>query len=231
MPKVKNTARTGKRVVRSCVLLAVMANGSVNAGVNAAEEAIARCATQDAKDARIACLETELRRTADNDAGAPHQAPAMPVEPATRRSEAPPVRAENPAPQTLSPHASAEGGDTERLANSLDAGPPATPREARRSGIDELGAEQVARRSERGANADVPVRASVVSVDFVGYRRLVVELDNGQIWRQTNGDRANVARELRNEQTFEVELRRTGLGGYRMHLVPLGRTIRVERLK
>jgi hypothetical protein len=227
MPKMKSTARTGTRVVRRCVLLAVVASGSVNAAVNAADKAIARCATQDAKDARIACLETELRRTAGNDA--PRTAPAMPVEPAARRSETPPVRAENSAPQT--PHASAEGGDTERFAGPPDAGTSVTPHESRGSGIDELGAEQVARRSERGANAEGPIRASVVSVDFVGYRRLVVELDNGQIWRQTNGDRANVARELRNEQTFEVELRKTGLGGYRMHLVPLGRTIRVERLK
>ena len=142
--------------------------------------------------------------------------------------------ADSPARQALSPQsplAPAEAGDIDRLANSPVAGASTTPQESRRPGIDELGAEQVARHSESRAKPEVPVRASVVSVDFVGYQRLVVELDNGQIWRQTNGDRANVARDLRNEETFQVELRRTGLGGYRMYLVPLDRTIRVERLK
>jgi hypothetical protein len=215
-------------------VLAVLVGGAVHAGVNTIENAIARCATHDAKDTRIACLESELRRTADNETGVSHTASTTPVEPASRRSEIPPVPPESTAQQAESPQSpiavtGASGSD--RLATPPAAEIRPMPEESRRSGIGELGAEQVARRSQSKADADPPVRASVVSVSFVGYERLVVELDNGQIWRQTNGDRANVARDLRNEQTFEVEMRKTGLGGYRMYLVPLERTIRVERLK
>ena len=235
MKDTRITGRTARRVAGGCVLLSVLAGGTVHAGANAIENAIARCATYAVKDARIACLEGELRRGADNNGtGAPHTVSATPVEPAARRPETPPVPPESPVRQAESPlwpPAPAEAGNIDRLATSPAAATPPMPRESQRSGIDELGAEQVARRSENKANADAPVRASVVSVNFVGYERLVVELDNGQIWRQTNGDRANVARDLRNEQTFEVEMRRTGLGGYRMYLVPLEKTIRVERLK
>jgi hypothetical protein len=224
--------RTADRVAGG-VLLALFATGAVQASANGIEDVIAGCATQDAKDARIACLESELRRRADNDSGAAH-APSAPAEPAGQRPEALPVPPERPEQQAISPQspiAQTEAARSDRLETSPAAEIPLVPEESRRPGLDDLGAEQVARRSAGRESADAPVRASVVSVNFVGYERLVVELDNGQIWRQTNGDRANVARDLRNEQTFEVEMRRTGLGGYRMYLVPLERTIRVERLK
>lgn len=113
--------------------------------------------------------------------------------------------------------------------------PPLPPKreevEERQLRAASLGAEQVERRGPSRSPADSPVRATVVAVDEVGYRRLVVELDNGQVWRQTNGDRTNVIRALKDDDNFDVELRRTGMGGYRMYITPLDRTIRVERLR
>lgn len=93
-----------------------------------------------------------------------------------------------------------------------------------------LGAEQV--RPGQSGDAEEPrVRATVVDFRFVGYRRLMVELDNGQVWRQIDGDRTSVERGLRNTETFDVDMWGTKLGGYRMHILPLGRTLRVERLR
>lgn len=71
----------------------------------------------------------------------------------------------------------------------------------------------------------------MVDFRFVGYRRLMVQLENGQIWRQIDGDRTSVERGLRDAGSFEVEMWATGLGGYRMRILPLEKTIRVERLQ
>ena len=93
-----------------------------------------------------------------------------------------------------------------------------------------LGAEQVEDR-EPSADEAARVRAAVVDFRFVGYRRLMVRLENGQVWRQLDGDRTSVERGLRDAESFEVEMWATRLGGYRMRILPLGRTIRVERLQ
>ncbi|MGH9897187.1 MAG: hypothetical protein ACREA0_35370, partial [bacterium] len=103
--------------------------------------------------------------------------------------------------------------------------------EAGASAIDELGLEQVTAQTRRKGDAEAAVSATVVAFDFVGYRRLRVQLDNGQIWRQTDGDRPDVTTGLRGARTFDVELWRTRLGGYRMRIEPLNQTIRVNRLK
>jgi hypothetical protein len=227
----QDTRLTDDRKLRSGVLLAVLAAGTLSAGMNDAEQSIARCAAHAVEDARIACLEGELRRLADAGAGAaPGAAPDA-------------GRQVPPEARVASANGALEGADfAEPLASpgdapddsefAVQASQPRPERsEARRSGADQLGAEQVARRSDTATDTEAPVGATVVAATVVGYRRLLVELDNGQVWRQTNGDRADVVRDLRNEQTFEVELRRTGLGGYRMYIAPLHRTIRVERLK
>lgn len=193
-----------EKILAACLLLMLFEHGAAHAEAGAAE-AIKRCAANPEKDRRIACLEHELRLLAGDEAS-PAGVPPAPV-PAPAASAA--IEVEEAAPQ------------------------PAQPKkpEERRSGGGDLGAEQVERRSASRSSDDPAVAATVVAIDEVGYRRLVVELDNGQIWRQTNGDRADVIRDLKNEKGFDVQLRRTGLGGYRMYIAPLDRTIRVERLK
>jgi hypothetical protein len=95
----------------------------------------------------------------------------------------------------------------------------------------QLGEEQVEARDRTKSEAPATLRATVIDFDFVGYQRLLVQLDNGQIWRQIDGDRTSVERDLRDETSFDVEMWGTALGGYRMRILALDRTIRVERLK
>ena len=223
----QDTRLTDDRKLRSGVLLAVLAAGTLGAGMNDAEQSIARCAAHAVEDARIACLEGELRRLAGDGAGAAPGADSQ-VPPDARVASASGAPEGAGFAEPLVPPG--EAPDDGEFAVQASEPRPERP-EARRSGADQLGAEQVARRSDTAADTEAPVGATVVAATVVGYRRLLVELDNGQVWRQTNGDRADVVRDLRNEQTFEVELRRTGLGGYRMYIAPLDRTIRVERLK
>lgn len=184
------------------------------------DETISDCASLESKDARIACLEHALRQLDDGgDAasaaeaveGQALQEPAPVVDSAPIEEPLPPVEAAKAAEAPPAPETGAAD----------EADPP----------LAQLGTEQVEARNRSKAEDATTVRATVVDFDFVGYRRLRVQLDNGQIWRQIDGDRTSVERELRNETSFDVELWGTGLGGYRMRIADLDRTLRVERLQ
>jgi hypothetical protein len=96
--------------------------------------------------------------------------------------------------------------------------------------VRELGVEQVAMR--KGNTPELPrIKAVVVSHSEVGYQKLRVWLDNGQIWQQTDGDRIRVIRKVRNDPTFEVEFWETKSGGYRMHIPSKNTTLRMRRLE
>lgn len=207
------------------ILLAALAATAARAELDHNGDIIAQCARHEVKDERIACLESELRRIADRTEIPVAERGALPRHPADED----PVKAPEAAtsqvvvPEEVSPPAVPEATAPPAAAARTDEGQAATRKE--------LGSEQVARRSEARPDVEGGVSATVVAFNVVGYRKLLLELDNGQIWRQTNGDRADVAWDLRDERTFDVELRRSGLGGYRMYLAPIDRTIRVERVK
>jgi hypothetical protein len=174
-------------------------------------DAIRQCASLDDKDARIACLEDALRRA--DDAGDTMPQAADPV-PGTPESQ--------PAPQGTRTQPRQEAVTVSAPENAAGTG---TSQSA-----DSLGAEQVINRDRRD-DEDDQLEATVVAFDFVRYQRLRVQLDNGQVWRQVDGDRVDVTRELHADSKFDVELWKTGLGGYRMRIVALDRTLRVQRLK
>ncbi len=182
------------------------------------DETIADCASLESKDARIACLEHALRQLDD---GGDVASTAEPVEGGTPQEHVPvdPAPVEKPLPPVEAVQAAEPPAPETGAADKAD--PP----------LAQLGSEQVKARNRSQAEDATAVRATVVDFDFVGYRRLLVQLDNGQIWRQIDGDRTSVERELRNETSFDVELWGTGLGGYRMRIAELDRTLRVERLK
>ena len=239
MPVKEKRTGMGAGILRDGVLVALLAAGIAQPAIADVNDTIARCAMLEAKDDRIACLEGELRALAGSGAGAAPAIPAIsgsaasrtPV--AERPPPAPPVTGDVPPVATQEPTVSpAEAGDVHEMPDEpVTASATVEQAEPSPSSIDDFGSEQVESRSEAKSGDDAPVSATVVAFDVVGYKRLRVELDNGQVWRQTNGDRADVSRDLRDQQTFDVELRRTGLGGYRMHIEPIDRTIRVERLR
>jgi hypothetical protein len=96
-----------------------------------------------------------------------------------------------------------------------------------------IGAEQViARNQTRDEVLDALEAANglaVASYDVVPYERLLVTLTNGQVWRQIKGDTQIIRVDLDRNQT--VDIAQSSLGGYKMRLNELRRTIRVERLQ
>ncbi len=105
--------------------------------------------------------------------------------------------------------------------------PPAPPP------VTDMGAEQVAaRQSGRAAQEsqqrDESLHAAIVAAREPVPGQMVLELDNGQVWRQIDGD----ARGLHFASgSTPVEITRSRLGGYRMTLLDQRQMLRVERIR
>ncbi|MDZ7770594.1 MAG: hypothetical protein U5K38_16780 [Woeseiaceae bacterium] len=96
----------------------------------------------------------------------------------------------------------------------------------------DIGAEQLARRRGRDDEMDPLASASdlaVASFDYVPYNRLQVTLENGQVWLQITGDTQRIRASLRKNRTVDIE--ESSLGGYKLRLNEMRRTIRVERVR
>ena len=63
----------------------------------------------------------------------------------------------------------------------------------------------------------------------VGYRQLEVRLKNGQVWRQIRGDVQDIRVSASRNPT--VDIMESSLGGYRLSLNEIQRTIRVRRIR
>ena len=95
-----------------------------------------------------------------------------------------------------------------------------------------LGAEQVARRpSDNDAGkqrrARLMAMAAPVATDHLGL--FTLQLENGQVWRQTES--AGTPLRLANGKRYPVEIAASGFGGYRMRFPGIGRQIVVKRLR
>lgn len=99
--------------------------------------------------------------------------------------------------------------------------------------IDGIGAQQVRSRNQTSADLNASLETArgqrVAEYVEVPYRRLQVELENGQVWRQISGDTQRLRVDLDRNQTVDIEESR--IGGYRLRLNEMGRTIRVERIR
>ena len=165
------------------------------------------CARLEDPEAEIICLRAALAATRQ---AQPAEVRPQPVETAPAISQSPSVRrgSEGTLPATVSP--------SERSA------PVSTP---------ELGREQVA----RPAGAPRPASDPEVLVDRISDFRadrngaLIMQLENGQIWRQV--ENIDLPLRLNEGEQTQVEITRSGFGGYRMHFPAMNRTISVSRIR
>lgn len=202
-----------------CVLAAVLASG-VPAHAEVPEEAISRCARIATVGDRILCLETALRQYADVD---PEIAVDSEPEIATEAQAEAALTARKPTPESTP----AVSASPDTPAPTAEPGPTSEPA----ASTVELGVEQIAGRNSVGTREAERVNASIVDHELVGYGRLRLTLNNGQVWQQTTDDDRNTARFLTGEDAVPVEMWQSRSGGYRMHLIPFNRTLRVRRLK
>ena len=96
-----------------------------------------------------------------------------------------------------------------------------------------IGADQVIARNQTREEMIEQLEESrgllAASYDPVPYERLVVTLENGQVWRQITGDTQRIRVDLAKNQT--VDISESSLGGYKLRLNEIRRTVRVERVR
>ncbi len=197
--------------------------------------AIEQCEDMDSPELRIRCLEDAIRQLSSGASPAPGSTANVRASVGGTAEFAESA----PQPQIQQPPAGPPGiedtavkGEAE-AAGSLPAQRMSEPAgQAETSVLDEMGSEQLptAEKAE-SEDADVRVSAQVVAFDFVGRDKLRMRLQNGQVWRQIDADRGNFSTMLRHKEVFQVELWQTGLGGYRMRILPTNKTVRVQRVK
>lgn len=189
------------------VLLVAMASAS------AQEDPITLCQQAPDAEARIACLEAALRQQGATPATAPESS-----SPGREEGQGTMARVGGII-GAINPFSGGESGERTGVVSSQDAA------------ADRFGAAQVAARAASRA-PDTPseqLAARVRAVSVVPYQRLAVTLDNGQVWRQINGDRQRINE--RHVRDNSVNIWETQLGGYQMRFNDIARTIRVERIR
>jgi hypothetical protein len=178
---------------------------------------------------RIACLEAALL---GRDDGAAKPGPAARIDPPSQSLDA------RPADTTVDEPAPTPAGIDKEVSSPTSAAPssPSAQRAAPAEPAAEpegLGAEQVVIRNQSRDGVRRQVQAvrglRVASYDKVPYERLVVKLENGQVWRQIKGDTQRIRVDLKRNQT--VDISEGSVSGYKLRLNEIRRTIRVERIR
>ena len=169
--------------------------------VGQSQDAIAECSKIASTGDRILCLEEALR-SLDTDAAAAAGSASV--------SETAPAVEAGPEEQVL--ESTVATGETDIGAEQLEA------RERRNMS-----------REEALATLESASNLKVADYRTIPYERLVVELENGQVWRQINGDVKKIRVNLSKNQT--VDISESSLGGYQLRLNEMRRIIRVERIK
>lgn len=185
-------------------------------GAHAQEDAIAQCRTAATAEARIACLEDALR--ADT---ASEPAPRAPASEETERRG---LRLPG-----------LPFGNRDR--GSDDTPAPVVAETAAAPAAEGLGSEQVNARRTNNREAQTELVANnrltsaVESFRSVGFQRLEVTLENGQVWRQIEGDTQRVVERMRSNGRYTATVGETRLGGYELRINEMRRIIRVQRIR
>ena len=212
--------------MRCRISLVVM--GVLAAAISSADEGsiIDRCAQEATDAARIACLEGAIRdltgytETEDVQLGVANADALADATEVVADVEVKPEEIEASAPAS---------GDSPATESVVDfATPESEPAAATAIGQEQVDAK-TRTREEHLSELEQARGLQVERFEYVGYRKLQVRLANGQIWRQIRGDvqeiRVNVGRNP------TVDIAESSLGGYRLRLNEIRRTIRVRRVR
>jgi hypothetical protein len=196
------------------ILATVLASAPIGGVLAQQDNPIDFCReTSTDKDARIACLESAITTLTGATASASQSADVAALG--------------ESAPQTASAAAPESSPEPTALASAEPAD----------DAVTGLGAEQVERRLRRSDSPEerrdekeqTTVTAGVTEYATSSLGKLILFLDNGQVWRQRSSDRNKIR--LSNKRDYTVEISEGMISGYRIHINELNRTIVAERIQ
>lgn len=207
-PSKTSSRRTkAARIGRKSPLLMAMGLAMSASSVAAQTLPEDECARLKDAEAEVICLRAALAATRQAQPAEVHPQPVETAPAVSQSSSARPVSVET-RQATTSP--------SERAA--LDSTP-------------ELGREQIARSAVAPRPASDPEAMVDRISDFRADRNgaLIMQLESGQIWRQV--ENVDLPLRLDEGERVQVEITRSGFGGYRMHFPTTNRTISVSRIR
>ncbi len=213
------------KITISTIALLIAGTG-LSISVSADEAVIENCReSAKNKKARIACLEDAIRSLSG---------PEPLVSTQAQNSGASIISDDNTQPVNppISPPIKIAG--TERTSEPVTPQVTTQPQtQIAPSPDDTFGAEQVERREKRKLKKSDQKPDAVFNANIIKYRinnkgKLIVLLDNGQVWQQRGGDRTKVR--LRDDDTYTAKISRGAVSGYRLNIPEIQRTLTVERL-
>lgn len=173
------------------------------------------------KDARIACLEAAITGLMSRNAAPDADAMAAAAAPTQQSAQA------------AGDAASDETAPDEAPAVAVAEAPAAAPEPEKPTG---LGAEQVLARqnSDSDESDDEDNRKDAITIAIADFAKtntgkLIIVLNNGQVWRQIEGDNQNLR--LSRDDKLTAEVWSSRFGGYKLRITEAKRTIRVQRLQ
>jgi hypothetical protein len=226
------------RDVLTSAALAALAAAAAPAQAQDAEE-VERCRAAPTMEERVACLENVVNALSGvpaEPAPEPGATVAPPAEPEPSAAALGTLTTPAAAPDSVSaPAEPAPPAGPAPSATAAAAPPAAAPAPPAASAAlpQGIGAQQVIARRPGGAREleerEPPEQALIVAHAVHGYAQLEVTLDNGQVWRQLQGDSERVR--LRGDEPIPVTISPSRFGGYRMAIETPRREIQVERIR
>lgn len=184
-------------------VMAIVAAGTVAHAAPNLEFSIGLCAAKPDSAARLACFDAIAAKLQSGEAIAAAPAAVTPAAtPVVPAAPAAPVSAPAPAPAVT----------------------PAAPPEAR------FGAETLAKESQKAAGQPEQIdeiHAVISQLAFAANGRAIVTLENGQVWRQIDGDTSP----FRGKQGEKATIERSLFGSYSLTVEGHNMLIKVNRVR
>lgn len=219
--------------------LLAAAFGSGPAGADPLQD-IQQCSQISNNDLRLICYDTAARGIGSLTPAAP---PAPPVPQAGATEAAPPAAATvAPAPEpqvaASAPPAPKKktkgwfglfgGGKDKDAADAVAAQPAAPPP----SQVEAFGANRLPRTETESAGKPKEIssiRSTITDYAYTPFDRIIVFLENGQVWRQLDGDAKKLR--LRKGQTYVAEVKKAALGSFNLAIDGVDGFVKVTRIK
>lgn len=190
---------------------------AATAGTPGLEWAITACAGKADADARLACYDT-IAASLGTATAAPAAAPVAPA-------AAPQVAAVPPAPAAAPAAPAPAAVGTLPVATASAAPPPPKTETA-----SDFGSERLPRETLRAAGKPDPldeIHGTIKEIRLTPLGRAIVTLNNGQVWRQTDGD----GTKFRGKAGEAITIERGFLNSYNLIVEGRSGLIKVRRIE
>jgi hypothetical protein len=227
------------------VAIAALALGASGAAADSIQD-IVQCSQVVSNEGRLACYDAAAA-TLKNIAPAAPTTPSTAAEPAILQAAPPTAAAQVAAPASVAPAPPAKARGfriptfglfgSKKKEPAREAAPVQAPASeavqapvSSAASTSEFGADRLPKPTQAdGTTRPQSIRAGITEYSYTPYDRIIVFLDNGQVWRQIDGD-TTVLR-LRKGGSYTAKIEKGFIGSYNLTVDGINKMVKVTRVK